>query len=56
MLHTRGDNLNPGMALWKQSMLTYALAADVSFEIFSLWSLPIRQMTYDMGFNPSTQR
>jgi hypothetical protein len=34
--YTRCDNLIPGMALRKQSLLTCALAAAVAFEILSL--------------------
>jgi hypothetical protein len=32
------DSLIPGMAMWKQNLLTYALTAAVAFEILSLWS------------------
>ena len=35
--HTWCDSLIPGMALWKQNLLTRALAAAVAFEILSLW-------------------
>jgi len=38
MKNTWCDNLIPGMALWKQNLLTCALAAAVAFEIVSLWS------------------
>ena len=40
---TRCDNLIPGMALWKQNLLTCALAAAVAFEILSLWSYALRE-------------
>jgi hypothetical protein len=43
---TRCDNLIPGMALWKQNLLTCALAAAVAFEILSLWSYALA------GFQP----
>jgi hypothetical protein len=36
-MFTRRDNLIPGIALWKQNLLTCALAAAVAFEILSLW-------------------
>ena len=37
------NNLIPGMALWKQNLLTCALAAAVTFEILSLWSYTLRE-------------
>ena len=37
------DNLIPGMALWKQNLLTCALAAAVAFEILSLWNCALRE-------------
>ena len=37
------DNLIPGMALWKQTLLTCALGAAVSFEMLSLWSYALRE-------------
>ena len=40
--YKRYDNLIPGMALWKQNLLNYALAAAVAFEILSLWSYALR--------------
>jgi hypothetical protein len=40
---TRCDNLTPGMALWKQNLLTCALAAAVTFEILSLWSYALHE-------------
>jgi hypothetical protein len=36
LICTRCDNLIPGMALWKQNLLTCALVAAVAFEILSL--------------------
>jgi hypothetical protein len=45
-IHTniRCDNLIPRMALWKQNLLTCALAAAVAFEILSLWSYALHEM------------
>jgi len=37
------DNLIPGMAMWKQSLLTCALTVAVAFEILSLWSYALRE-------------
>jgi len=42
--YTWCDNLIPGMALWKQNLLTCALAAAVAFEILSLWNYALREM------------
>jgi hypothetical protein len=41
--YTRCDNLIPGMALWKQNLLTCAVAAAVALEILSLWSYALRR-------------
>jgi hypothetical protein len=41
--NTRCDNLIPGMVLRKQSLLAFALAAVVAFEILSLWSYELRE-------------
>jgi hypothetical protein len=41
--YTRCDNLIPGMDLWKQNLLTCALAISVAFEILSLWSYALRE-------------
>ena len=41
--YTRCDNIIPGMAAWKQILLTCALAAAVAFEILSLWSYALRE-------------
>jgi len=43
-MYTWCDNLNPGMALWKQNLLTCAVAAAVAFEILSLWSYALHEM------------
>jgi hypothetical protein len=37
------DNLNRGMALWKQNSLTRALVAVTAFEILSLWSYALHE-------------
>jgi hypothetical protein len=41
--YTWCDNLIPGMAPWKQNLLTCALAAAVAFEILSLWSCALHE-------------
>jgi hypothetical protein len=41
--YTRCNNWIPGIALWKQNLLTCALAAAVAFEILSLWSYALRE-------------
>jgi hypothetical protein len=38
------DNLIPGMALWKQNLLTCVLTAAIAFEILSSWSYALRDM------------
>ena len=42
--YTWCDNLIPGMALWKQNLLTCALVAAVAFKILLLWSYALREM------------
>ena len=42
-MKTTCDNLTPEMALWKQSLLTCALEAAVTFEMLSLWSYALRE-------------
>jgi hypothetical protein len=45
---TKCDNLIFGMVLWKQNLLTCALAAAVSIEMLSVWSYAIRETTVSL--------
>jgi hypothetical protein len=40
--YKRCDNLIAWIALWKQNLLTFALAAAVALEVFFLWSYALR--------------
>jgi hypothetical protein len=42
LLFTWCDNSIPGMALWKQNLLSCLLTAAIAFEILSTWSYALR--------------
>ena len=54
--YTRCNNLIPGIALWKQNLLTCALAAAVAFEILSFWSYALRKTMVPLPENSLENR